>query len=319
MNLMFDAIERLSRHAFSWSEYTALAMLVLTGLLLLFTYAIARQDWAEIGAWASLASVAVAVHFMVVGWREVAGADRLQMMAVNSLKPDGAGSAIKDCPDCPELVVIPPGYFIMGADGPTAAPEEGPQRKIMIVRRFAIGRQAVTAAEFRAFVAATGYAGNVCGGGAVECVSWQDAQAYVDWLTRQTGRVFRLATAAEWEYVGRAGSQPPRTAPPGGLIRTSTTVAPADPGNGFGVLGLASGLSELVEDCWSPTLAEVPSDGRALSAPLARSCSFRVAKRAVADADFGELRYSGRRPIAANPPTPGVAFRVARDLPTLPK
>ena len=58
MTLLFDAIERLSRHAISWSEYTAMAMLVLTALLLLFTYAIARQDWAEISAWASLASVA---------------------------------------------------------------------------------------------------------------------------------------------------------------------------------------------------------------------------------------------------------------------
>jgi formylglycine-generating enzyme required for sulfatase activity len=148
------------------------------------------------------------------------------------LKP-GTGQSFKDCPDCPEMVVIPAGSFTMGAspDEEVATGRED-QIPVRFARPFAVGRFAVTRGEFAAFIAASGHN---TGGGCyrlsepklnadrswsspgfaqhdrhpVVCVNWNDAKAYAAWVSALTGKNYRLLSEAEREYVTRAGSTGP--------------------------------------------------------------------------------------------------------------
>jgi formylglycine-generating enzyme required for sulfatase activity len=144
-----------------------------------------------------------------------------------------AGATLKDCDDCPEMVVIPAGQFTMGSPDtePGRLDIEGPQRPVQIKSNFAVGRYAITRDQFEAFVKATGRlyddgcymesAGKWLlrpdlsfrspgflqdGRHPVVCVSWDDADAYVKWLSAKTGKPYRLLTEAEREYVTRAGT-----------------------------------------------------------------------------------------------------------------
>ncbi|MEZ5513356.1 MAG: formylglycine-generating enzyme family protein [Steroidobacteraceae bacterium] len=145
------------------------------------------------------------------------------------------GSRFHDCEHCPEMVVVPPGTFTMGAEGGEEGRPEGPRRTVTIPRALAVGRYEVTQAQYAAFVAATAHdSGPGCAGWSavkhnfemfpaynwrnpaagvttapdepVVCISWLDARAYVAWLSTVTGHHYRLATEAEWEYFARAGA-----------------------------------------------------------------------------------------------------------------
>lgn len=147
-----------------------------------------------------------------------------------SLKP---WHSLRDCPTCPELVVIPGGRFTMGAGGDSESRNrhELPAHEVDI-GPFAVGKYEVTVAEYRAFTKATfrvpdagckmldfgvGRWERVLGldwaapgflqndRHPVVCVSWDDARDYVDWLSRRTKKSYRLLSEAEWEYLAATG------------------------------------------------------------------------------------------------------------------
>jgi formylglycine-generating enzyme required for sulfatase activity len=151
------------------------------------------------------------------------------------LKPALAASQLifQDCDECPEMVVIPPGRFQMGFNGGEPERYEGPVQEITIEREFAAGRTEVTVAQYAAFTTATGYqAGRGClawdgvAATLVEtanwadpgygrpvhpdepavCLSWTDANAYVEWLAKKTGQPYQLLSEAQWEYAADSGS-----------------------------------------------------------------------------------------------------------------
>ena len=141
-----------------------------------------------------------------------------------------------DAPWCPEMVVIPAGQFLMGSPPGEAERQdnEGPQHKVTIAHRFALGRYAVTVGQYRQFVEATGHrheGGVYVWTGSewkkdaskswqdpgfaqteqhpVVGVNWHDAVAYCEWLAKETGQPYRLPSEAEWEYAARAGTTTP--------------------------------------------------------------------------------------------------------------
>ncbi len=125
---------------------------------------------------------------------------------------------LKECDDCPEMVVVPAGSFTMGS--PLVEDEhddnEGPLHRVTFARPLAVGKFAVTFVEWDACVGDGG-----CGGyrppdegwgrnqRPVINVSWDDAKAYAAWLSKKTGKIYRLLSEAEREYVTRAGTSTP--------------------------------------------------------------------------------------------------------------
>jgi formylglycine-generating enzyme required for sulfatase activity len=146
---------------------------------------------------------------------------------------DAVGASFRDCADCPEMVTVPPGEFMMGSSTSEfgSYDAERPRHRVVVSAAFAIGKYHVTREEYARFVKATNYpdglgcytwTGSVFDtdqtkswrepGFAqterdpVVCENWYDAKAYVAWLTQSTGKSYRLLTEAEWEYVARAGT-----------------------------------------------------------------------------------------------------------------
>jgi len=190
-------------------------------------------------------------------------------------------------------VVIPAGRFLMGSPDSEAGrdSDEGPQREVVVSRPLAVGKFEVTFAEWDACVAAGGCShrpsdrGWGRGNRPVINVSWADAQEYVRWLSRRTGRTYRLLTEAEWEYAARAGTTTPysfgQTISPSqanyygtGLGRTQPVGS--YPANAWGLHDMHGNVWEWVEDCWVDSYAGAPVD--ASQAVTTGGCTHRVSR-----------------------------------------
>jgi formylglycine-generating enzyme required for sulfatase activity len=181
----------------------------------------------------------------------------------------------------PEMAVIPPGSFLMGADesDTDAYDSEKPQHRVRIARPFAIGRYAVTLEEYDRFCDATGREqpddlGWGRGRRPISLVLWDEAVAYCAWLTEQTGRTYRLPTEAEWEYAARAGTVTPywwgkeigrgnANCDGGGTQWDNEQTAPVGsfPPNPFGLYDTAGNVWEWMLDPWHDSYQAAPGDG----------------------------------------------------------
>ncbi len=126
----------------------------------------------------------------------------------------------RDFDTAPEMIVVPPGEFMMGSPDGEGSQSERPQHKVTIGYAFAVSIAPVTLGEFAAFVPATNHGTGSDADAAswrdpgfrqdddhpVVRVNWHDAQAYVAWLKERSGRSYRLLSEAEWEYCCRAGT-----------------------------------------------------------------------------------------------------------------
>ena len=125
------------------------------------------------------------------------------------------GTAFRDCPACPEIMVVPAGEFVMGSTlAETGHTDEKPQHTVRIAQAFGVGKFEVTFEQWDSCTKAgrcpaakdDGYGR---GSYPVINVSWRDATAYTKWLSDITGRSYRLLSEAEFEYAARAGTQTP--------------------------------------------------------------------------------------------------------------
>jgi formylglycine-generating enzyme required for sulfatase activity len=251
--------------------------------------------------------------------------------AERGLKP---GYAFKECAkdkDCPEMIVIPAGDFMMGSPETEQgrSPVEGPQHKVTIASAFAVSKFDVTFADWDACVAVGGCPQAVDsrmgrGSKPVINVTWDDAGQYVAWLSRMTGKPYRLLTEAEWEYAARAGTM---TAYPWGDKiakgnancdgcgsewdgRETSPVGSFKP-NGFGLHDMAGNVWQWVEDCARARYDGAPNDG---SARTDGDCSRRVVRGGSWGNGPRFLRSASRGGVTTGNRYNHLGFRVGRTL-----
>ena len=278
--------------------------------------------------------------------------------------PDPA-STFRDCPDCPEMVVIPAGSFMMGSpeDEEGRDDDEGPQHLVTIGAPFALGKYEVTRGQFSHFVSATGFETKGCryldgdnswqddpnrswrnpgyeqtDAHPVTCVRWEDAGAYIKWLSQETGEDYRLPSEAEWEYAARAGTTTryfwgddadngcgfangaDQTAK---QEQSDLAVLACDDGyfgtapvgnyraNPFGLHDMIGNVWEWVGDSWHNGYEAAPIDGRPWTQG---SNSTRVVRGGSWLQESRTLRSAHRFWLELNTPVINYGFRVARTL-----
>lgn len=247
--------------------------------------------------------------------------------AMTSRAPAPFGTVFRDCTDCPELVWLPQGEFLMGE--PTTV--NGPPHVVRIGYLLAVGRFEVTFAEWDACVAAGGCRRRPDDAGwgrarqPVVNVSWADAQQYTAWLSRRTRKHYRLLAEAEWEYAARAGSHVRywwgdqaglgdancngcgsrwdgrRAAPVGSF-------AP----NPFGLHDMHGNVSEWVEDCYHDRYQDAPGDGSAWTLECAVRTDIRILRGGTWRDSSHATRSAARSSAALNYYDNRIGFRIAR-------
>lgn len=294
-----------------------------------------------------------------------------------------AGQRFRDCPTCPEMVVVPAGTFIMGSpeseddrlrfvideagavvhwlvealktadggelghgsewEGHRVIEPEGPQRYVTFASPFAVSIAEITFAEWDACARAGGCGGLIPdnegwgrGSRPVINVSWEDAIAYVEWLSDVTGEQYGLPSEAQWEYAARAGTETARFwgqdpadqclyangADAAGLWKypdwialqcsdgypETAPVRSFEP-NPFGLHDMLGNVSEWTRDCWNERYAGGPVDGTAWESG---DCSRRLTRGGSWINHPGNLRAANRYPFAVDERNRTIGFRVAR-------
>ncbi len=235
------------------------------------------------------------------------------------------GETLRDCGDCPEMVVVPAGSFEMGS---ASTPFDRPVHKVTITKPFAMSATEITVDQWNQCVegGACKYRPPPGGSGArpITNVSWYDAKDYVGWLSGRTRQGYRLPSEAEWEYAARGGARTAyawgaqvgagkancRECRPGQdeQLLDAARFAP----NGFGLFDMAGNAAEWVEDCWNDDYRNAPADG---SAWLRGGCGQRVLRGGSFDSSASYVKPSARFRYDADVRYYANGFRVVRALP----
>lgn len=249
----------------------------------------------------------------------------------------------RDCSACPEMVTVPAGSFVMGSPADERGRDTGEdQVKVTIAKPFAVGRYAVTYAEWEACLDAGGCAGHRAlravdagweweqrGKRPVIGATWHGAKAYVEWLSKTTGKTYRLLSEAEREYVTRAGTATPYwwgTSISTGEANyngsgehvdgsepiTLNQTVPVDTfaPNPWGLYHVHGNIWEWTEDCGNDSNIGNPGDG---TARTTGDCTLRMIRGGAWNAANPQaLRSASRGQSYADDRSPSVGFRVAR-------
>jgi formylglycine-generating enzyme required for sulfatase activity len=303
---------------------------------------------------AALYTMLVGIIVGLVGWiNQATIADGWRFMAVTlpyawanvwpyvlsgakeqALKP---GQSFTECSqDCPEMIVLPGGSFMMGAPASLSRAQgyanEIPQHLVTFAKQFAVAKYALTFADWDTCVKGGGCNGHLPsdqgwgrGNYPVINVSWDDAQQYVAWLSRVTGKTYRLLSEAEYEYATRAGTT--TIYPWGDNIGKNNAdcydcgskwdgkqTAPVGsfPPNKFGLYDMVGDVWEWTEDCVHSNYDGAPANG---SAWIGGDCGDRVTRGGSWGFGPGGLRSADRSGWAGiDQRTGALGFRVARTL-----
>lgn len=259
-----------------------------------------------------------------------------------------AANAFTDCADCPQMIVIPAGSFLMGSPQTEKGRDssESPQHRVSIPRAFALGRYDVTRDQYAVFAReAAASADSKCdwrspkfhgapiaqtGSEPVVCVNWAEANAYAAWLSRKTGRRYFLPSEAGWEYAARAGSTTAR--PWGENISHDAANYGADvccgplatgrdrwlytspvgsfPPNAFGLADMIGNVWQWTADC-GEDYARTPQDG---SPATTGDCTKRIVRGGGWFHGPDAARSASRVADDAGRRAADIGFRVAADV-----
>lgn len=254
-----------------------------------------------------------------------------------ALKPK---DVFKECADeqgkdqCPVMVVVPPGSFMMGSSPKENghAENEGPQHQVTIAKPFAVSKFLLTFDEWDTCVEFGDCRGDVSDAGwghgqrPVINITWTDARRYVTWLAKITGKPYRLLTEAEYEYVARGGT---KTAYPWGdevgignascngcgsewdNARTAPVGSFAP--NQFGLYDMVGNVFQWTQDCYHPDYNGAPTDG----SEWVSACpdeDERTVRAGGKNSSPRFIRVASRRPWSIKGLVASLGFRVARTL-----
>jgi formylglycine-generating enzyme required for sulfatase activity/DNA-binding winged helix-turn-helix (wHTH) protein len=325
-----------------------------------------RLAWALAIAAAILATVSSTLWFSGGASRPQPDNPAKAALAEGDADVPPAGT-FRDCSDvCPEMVVVPAGKFLMGT--PQSTPhgnDEVPQHAVTFAHPFAMSKYPVTRAEFARFATETGRADleNNCftlsaDGRFIEtpnaswrdpgfpqtsqdpvvCMNWDDAESYAAWLSRKTGKPYRLPSEAEWEYAERAGAEGRFMATgkdPCKLLNGGDAAYhahfPGDPGvdtqcndgysetspvgsfpaNAFGLFDMTGNVHQWVADCYNTTYDGAPSDGSAWNTG---NCNQRINRGGAWTDEPRALKFAHRFTDGGTGRFSSVGFRLARSL-----
>lgn len=248
------------------------------------------------------------------------------------------GSNFRDCTDCPEMTVLPPGKVMVGSpDGePGHDASEVPRVEATFSKPLAVSRSEITFDEWETCLLEGGCPGKTpkdAGWGRgrrpVIYVSHADAEAYAAWLTASTGHRYRLLSEAEWEYAARGGTATAFASGDTlakdmanvdyslagdvtlvGAYAGRTSEVASFPPNPFGLFDVHGNVAEWVADCWNPNHQGAPADGSARGG----DCSRRVVKGGAWYFEPAAARVAARTSYPEDKRLNVVGFRVAREM-----